>query len=308
MLDLAPDHGLDSDRVAVPDDTDGAKSYEELYIEHAPAARRLASSLVPSGVADDIVAEAFARVLAAIRSGGGPSQTFRGYLLTAVRNVANDWLRTSRRLTLVSDMDVAAGESVAGPGRINPGIGSAAETQMEARDEARLVTRAFGRLPARWREVLWQLEVEGKAPAAVAPMFGLSANGVSALAMRAREGLRQAYLEEHVGANIPVECRTYAAEFGAGARGRLSQRRRAAMQEHLGHCPACQDLFTELTELNSRLGAILTPAALAAASSALGSAKRATNRFPPVNWFRLANQLRSAHRRHHSDRHGHEGQ
>jgi hypothetical protein len=107
-------------------------------------------------------------------------------------------------------------------------------------------------------------------------MFGLSANGVSALAMRAREGLRQAYLEEHVGANIPLACRTYAAEFGAGARGRLSQRRRAAMQEHLSHCPACQDLFTELTELNSRLGAILTPVALAAASSALGSAKRAT--------------------------------
>jgi hypothetical protein len=55
---------------------------------------------------------------------------------------------------------------------------------------------------------------------------------------------------------------------------RLSQRRRAAMQEHLGHCPACQDLFTELTELNSRIGAILTPAVLAAGSSALGSAKR----------------------------------
>jgi hypothetical protein len=86
---------------------------------------------------------------------------------------------------------------------------------------------------------------------------------------------RQGYLEEHVGANIPAACRTYAAEFGAGARGRLGQRRRAAMQEHLGHCPACQDLFTELTALNSRLGAILTPAALAAASSALGSAKRA---------------------------------
>src|ERR1035438_1631480 len=47
------------------------------------------------------------------------------------------------------------------------------------------------------------------------------------------------------------------------------------MQEHLSHCSSCRDLFTELTELNSRLGAILTPAALAAASSALGSAKRA---------------------------------
>ena len=150
-------------------------------------ARRAAGalSMVPPDVADDIVAEAFARVLAAIRSGGGPSQTFRGYLLAAVGNVANDWLRARRRLTVVDDMDVAAWDPAAGYGRINPGLGSAAETQVEARDEARLVTRAFGRLPARWREVLWQLEVEGKAPAAVAPMFGLSANGVSALAMRA---------------------------------------------------------------------------------------------------------------------------
>src|SRR2546430_10213444 len=54
---------------------------------------------------------------------------------------------------------------------------------------------------------LWQLEVEGKTPAEVAPMFGLSGNGASALAMRAREGLRQAYLQEHIGTNIPVQDR-----------------------------------------------------------------------------------------------------
>ena len=230
---------------------------------------------MPADVADDIVAEAFARVLAAIRAGDGPSHAFRGYLLTSVRHLAHDWLQARRRLTVVGDLDVQATDAAAGPGRVSPGIGAAAETQAEARDEARLVTRAFGRLPARWREVLWQLEPEGKAPAA-APMFGLSANGVSALAVRAREGLRQAYLEEHVGANVPAACRSYAAEFGVGARGRLSQRRRAPMQEHLGHCPACQDLFTELTELNSRLGAILTPAALAAAARSLGPVKRAT--------------------------------
>ena len=280
MFDYPPDHGLDSDPAAAPLDADGAKSYEELYVEHATAARRLALSLVPSDVADDIVAEAFARVLAAIRAGGGPSSTFRGYLLTSVRNLANDWLRTRRRLTVVADMDVGdmdvqAGHPAAAQGRVTPGMSSAAETQVAARDEARLVARAFGGLPARWRAVLWQLEVEGKAPAAVAPMFGMSANGVSALAMRAREGLRQAYLEEHVGTNIPQDCRTYAAGFGAGARGTLSQRRRAAMQEHLGHCPACQNLFTELTELNSRLGSILTPAALAAAAAKMGSGHRA---------------------------------
>jgi RNA polymerase sigma factor (sigma-70 family) len=254
----------------------GGKTYEELYVEHAPAARRLARSMVPPDVADDVVAEAFAKVLAVIRAGGGPSHAFGGYLLTAVRHQATDWQRNRRRLTAVADLDVATDDrTMAGGGRVTPGIGSAAETQVAARDEARLVARAFGRLPSRWRGVLWELEVEGKAPAAVAPMFGLSANGVSALAMRAREGLRQAYLDEHVGTNIPEACRAYAAEFGAGARGRLTQRRRAAMQEHLTHCHACQDLFTELTELNSRLGTILTPAALAAASAFMHSGRHA---------------------------------
>jgi hypothetical protein len=33
-----------------------------------------------------------------------------------------------------------------------------------------MVARAFVRLPVRWRAVLWQLEVEGNALAAVAPL------------------------------------------------------------------------------------------------------------------------------------------
>ena len=41
------------------------------------------------------------------------------------------------------------------------------------------------------------------------------------------------------------------------------------MQDHLGHCPACQDLFTELSELNRKLGTILAPIALAGTSAAL---------------------------------------
>src|ERR1700676_4719321 len=119
-----------------------SRSYEELYVEHAPAARRLALSMVPADVADDIVAEAFARVLAAIRAGGGPNHAFRGYLLTAVRHQAHDWLQARRRLTVVADMDVQADNQLISPGRVNPGIGSPADTQVEARDEARLVTRA----------------------------------------------------------------------------------------------------------------------------------------------------------------------
>ena len=265
------------DRLAIaPADDTGGPSYEELYVEHAPVARRIALSMVPRDVADDIVAEAFTRVLGAIRAGGGPGIVFRAYLLTAVRNTANDWLRASRRTTAIGDveqdLEERAPEENMGVARLSRGP----EAETEARAEARLVAKAFGHLPTRWRAVLWQLEVEGKAPAAVAPMFGLSANGVSALAVRAREGLRQAYLQEHIGSNIPASCRSYAEALGADTRGRLSRRRRAAVHEHLAQCTGCHALANELTEVNSRLGAILTPAALAGAAAALGSSGHGT--------------------------------
>ena len=261
-----PRHRRPDDLAILPVGDVAGQTYEELYVEHAPAARRVALSMVPRDVADDIVAEAFTRVLGAIRAGGGPGLAFRAYLLTAVRNTANDWLRASRRTTVVGDLgedlEDRVPEENLGLARLSRGP----EAETEARAEARLVAGAFAHLPARWRAVLWQLEVEGKAPAAVAPMFGLSANGVSALAVRAREGLRQAYLQEHIGSNIPAPCRAYAEALGADARGQLSRRRRSAVHEHLEHCASCHALATELTEVNSRLGAILTPAALAGAA------------------------------------------
>ena len=267
-----PRHRRPDDLAILPVGDVAGQTYEELYVEHAPAARRVALSMVPRDVADDIVAEAFTRVLGAIRAGGGPGLAFRAYLLTAVRNTANDWLRASRRTTVVGDLgedlEDRVPEENMGLARLSRGP----EAETEARAEARLVAGAFAHLPARWRAVLWQLEVEGKAPAAVAPMFGLSANGVSALAVRAREGLRQAYLQEHIGSNIPAPCRAYAEALGADARGRLSRRRHSAVHEHLEHCTSCHALATELTEVNSRLGAILTPAALAGAAGALASA------------------------------------
>ena len=266
-----PKHRTPNDMAILPVGDVAGRTYEELYIEHAPVARRVALSMVQRDVADDIVAEAFTRVLGAIRAGGGPGLAFRAYLLTAVRNTANDWLRASRRTTVIGDLDQDLEDRVPEENMSLAQLSRGPEAEAEARAEARLVAAAFGRLPTRWRAVLWQLEVEGKAPAAIAPMFGLSANGVSALAVRAREGLRQAYLQQHIGRNVPVSCQSYAAALGADARGRLSRRRRSVVHEHLQHCTGCHALASELAELNSHLGAMLTPVALAGASAALAS-------------------------------------
>ena len=49
-------------------------------------------------------------MLAAIQAGGGPDHAFRPYLLAAVRNLANDWIAARRRVTVIGDLDEAAGD------------------------------------------------------------------------------------------------------------------------------------------------------------------------------------------------------
>src|SRR5438105_3545719 len=71
-----------------------AAAYASLYERHVTAARNLARQLVHGRAeADDIVAEAFAKVLDQLRRGRGPDGAFRPYLLTTVRRAAIDRLR-----------------------------------------------------------------------------------------------------------------------------------------------------------------------------------------------------------------------
>ena len=91
------------------------------------------------------------------------------------------------------------------------------------RPEHALISRAFTSLPERWRTVLWQVEVEGERPAAVAPSFGLSPNAMAALARRAREGLRAAYLQAHLTAEASEDCRATVSRLGNYVRGDLAE-------------------------------------------------------------------------------------
>ena len=180
------------------------EAYGLLYRRHAGAARTQARQLVGSRPdAEDLVAEAFAKVLDAIRAGGGPDQAFRAYLLTTVRNTLCDRRRRDRPLEWTDD-----------PGRYD--VGLPWEDPAVAELEATLAARAFHRLPERWREVIWRTEVERAPRPEVASLFGLTPNGVAALAYRARERLRQAYLQEHVAAEGGWEHRPAVDRLGAG--------------------------------------------------------------------------------------------
>ncbi|GGU94336.1 hypothetical protein GCM10010211_71810 [Streptomyces albospinus] len=98
---------------------------------------------------------------------------------------------------------------------------------MLAELEASLIGRVFAALPERWQTVLWHTEVEGESPAQVAPLLGLSANAVAALACRAREGLRKEYFQAHLSEQeMARECCKCARKPAAYVRGPLGSRKR----------------------------------------------------------------------------------
>ncbi|MFJ3929043.1 MULTISPECIES: RICIN domain-containing protein [unclassified Streptomyces] len=129
-------------------------------------------------------------------------------------------------------------------------------------EEDDLVLRSFRALPERWQAVLWHTLVEEESTQRVGTMLGLSASGVSSLAERAREGLREAYLSEHAhGPNAAHTCRRYSPLMAAAVRrGRRGPGRH--LDRHLRECGACRRTFRDLSEINSRLRAVLPGAVL----------------------------------------------
>ena len=222
-------------------------AYGDLYERHVGAAYNLARQLSRSQAeADDLVSEAFAKVLDTLKAGRGPDSAFRAYLLTALRHTAYDKTRRDKKLELSDDVSAVSG--------VNPDAVSVQFVDPAVAGlERSLAARAFERLPERWQAVLWHTEIEGQSPAEVAPILGLTPNGVSALAYRAREGLKQAYLQVYLADTTEDRCRATTDRLGAWTRDGLSKREKAQVEAHLDECDRCRALAAELADVNSTI-------------------------------------------------------
>ncbi|MFD8737941.1 sigma-70 family RNA polymerase sigma factor [Streptomyces sp. NPDC059618] len=266
-----PDAGL-IERMRAGDDT----AYEELYRRHAEAVRRYARTCCRDPhTADDLTAEVFARMLQAVRGGSGPEHAVRAYLLTTVRRVAAHWTRTARREQLVEDFAVFAAQAARGSEVSDDDtldLGADVRAMHEA--EQSMAMRAFRSLPERWQAVLWHTEVEDESPSEVATLFGLDANGTRVLASRAREGLRQAYLQAHVSTSLTTdeECARYADRLGAFARGGLRTRAERGLRKHLEECARCRLAAGQIKEVAGGIPAVV-PVAVIGWFGAAGYAK-----------------------------------
>ncbi|MEZ2390375.1 sigma-70 family RNA polymerase sigma factor [bacterium RCC_150] len=234
------------------------EAYGELYARHISAAATVARKQVdnPADV-EDVVAEAFQAVLQSLVAGKGPECFFRAYLLIVVARVSHRRNRKAARALPTSDESLLDGRTVT------------KDPSIEA-FEAHTVARAFRSLPKRWQSVLWYLDVERMKPAAIAPILGLSPNAVSALGLRAREGLRRQYLQMHVNGNPRAACADSVSRLGSYVRGGLSKSAEAKVREHLASCAWCTAVLSELKDVQGTLRSVLLPVVASVPMAAWG--------------------------------------
>lgn len=247
-LDYADDSDVALIRRTRTGDTD---AYGILHTRHVGSARALAWRMSRSASdADDLVSEGFARVLRALQGGNGPEVAFRPYLLSTIRRLAYDRTdRERREVPVAHDLDQAPGPD---------------DDPVLAGFERGAAAAAFATLPERWRLVLWHTEVEGQKPAEVAQLLGIKPNAVAALAYRAREGLRQAYLAHHAPAPTAADraCRRTTDRLAAYVRGSLATGQAEQVRRHLDDCDRCRAAHLELAQLNTSLRGLVAFAVL----------------------------------------------
>jgi RNA polymerase sigma factor (sigma-70 family) len=165
----------DSELVGLTRDHDPA-AFGQLWQRYRPIALAVARRTTRRFDAEDLVAEAFARILKAIAAGGGPRTEFRPYLTATIRNVA---INLAKAQPPIVSLDAVQELS----------DGHDHTTAIEVRDA---VSRAVGQLPERWKAALWYSEVEGFSRAETAAVLGISPAAVAMLNHRARRGLMEA--------------------------------------------------------------------------------------------------------------------
>jgi len=249
-----PEAAADADLVVRTRSGDTA-AFGELWRRHYRAGMTVARNITSSLDADDLVQEAYTRIYHSIVNGGGPTGSFRAYLFTSIRNTAAAWGR-ARRETPYDELD----------GVEDP---SAAAHESEAALDRSLTHQAFRSLPTRWQEVLWYSEIERMKPAEIAPLLGMKPTAVAQLTFRAREGLREAWIQAHLGSVANgSECQWTIERLGAYARDNLGRRDHAKLERHLAGCVRCSIVASEAKEVSSRLALVLLPLALGAAGTA----------------------------------------
>jgi RNA polymerase sigma factor (sigma-70 family) len=217
-------------------------AFAELAERNRTTALAVAKTIVDPATAEDVVADSIERLLLILKRGEGPTYSVRPYFLQMVRNRAIDY----RRRAVEFPVD---------PAEQKPEL---AVVPDEA--DATVVRNAFEALPERWQAALWLGVVESRSHAEIGRELDVAEGAATQLLHRAREGLRQSYLNAQLGTG--EDCTQLSGLLGKYVREQASPRDSRRINAHLAECAQCRAALGRTKKLNSRIGAVLASAVL----------------------------------------------
>lgn len=229
---------------------EGKAAFDQLYSRHHDAV--FGQAIASTGdrhLAEDLVAEVFAKMLRALSNGVGPTSSVLGYLLVSLRG---EIIRTATVNAPVQTVEPETLHDLAS--RSTPDISEG----VAERDQ---VLRAFAGLPSDARRLLWLVEVEQLSAHEAAEHTGTSAATLRVQLHRARGSLATLYLQQHVAMPAP-DCEPTVDLLAGHVRSNLKQAERARVEGHLAGCDVCTEQVKRLQRLNSGLRGILGPVLL----------------------------------------------
>jgi DNA-directed RNA polymerase specialized sigma24 family protein len=247
-----------------------AAAYAQLHERHVAAARSLAGLVAQPGQAEEVLSEAFVRLHAALRDGGGPEAAVRPYLLTEVRRAAGQDTDSAANPGAANPGAAKPGPAKPGaakPGPAKPGAAKPGAASPEAELAGSLLARAFAALPERQRAALWHAVIEQADPAQTAAILGVTADGVAELAATASSAYIRSYLKLYESGHDREDCRDVVRGLDHGADGTLSGLDEFAALPHLRACRECRAAAIELADLGRSLRGWVAPVYLGVAAT-----------------------------------------
>ncbi|MER5748743.1 RICIN domain-containing protein [Streptomyces sp. NPDC002088] len=179
----------------------------------------------------------------------GPTAAWRPRLLVTVRRIAAEWDTDGRRDLLHPALRSGSDDSNRAAARLLPPA------------NRRLLSRAFQRLSASARCLVWHTEVEAEALTAPAALLGLDEEGARVALRRGHERMREECLQLHQELAPEQECRQYLRLLD------VTYRRGGAdvdpdLRRHLDRCRHCRDTADQLAAFNAGLGLALAEGVL----------------------------------------------
>lgn len=222
------------------------EAYGELYERYYPMARAIAFKHTSDvNRVDDIVSESFARILQALKNGKGPHSYMGGYLSTTIAHLAGEYGLLAKKEVPSEQEHLEA-------------MGTLDETVVQLHESDEVIS-AFTSLPERWQTVLWMSEIEAKKPREIAAAMDLTPNAVSALAIRAKESLKEGFLRAHQNAPATADCNRFSSHISPYVRGSLSQKRSDALRSHMETCNYCTSEYLSLVGINKSMRSWVFP-------------------------------------------------